>query len=93
MNGISAGPKIASNTPHTNTDIIHALITSLRMSNTILFRRRIRWAASCHEERRLPKMQRGRNTHRLSPIRALAGSPGVATRAWWPRLCSMKKWP
>ena len=25
----------------------------------------------------------------LSPTRELAGSSGVATRTWWPRLCSM----
>ena len=25
--------------------------------------------------------------------RALAGSSGVATRTWWPRLCSTKKCP
>ena len=36
---------------------------------------------------------RGRNIQKLSPSRALAGSSGVATRTWCPRLCSMKKWP
>ena len=41
----------------------------------------------------LPLTVRGRKAQKLSPIRALAGSSGVATRTWWPRLCSTKKWP
>ena len=44
-------------------------------------------------ELRLPETVRGRKAQKLSPRRALAGSSGVATRTWWPRLCSMKKWP
>ena len=48
-----------------------------------------RWIADV----RLPHTVRGRNSQKLSPRREEAGSSGVATRTWWPRLCSMKKWP
>ena len=53
----------------------------------------MRAASSSHDDLRLPKTLRGRNSQKVSPKRELAGSSGVATRTWWPRLCSMKKWP
>ena len=55
--------------------------------------RRSRSTSSSQEERSEPARVRGRNAQKLSPRRELAGSSGVATRTWWPRLCSMKKWP
>ena len=34
---------------------------------------------------------RSRNATAVSPKRAVAGSSGVPTRAWWPRTCSTVK--
>jgi hypothetical protein len=31
-----------------------------------------------------PMTVRGRNFQKLSPMRLVAGSSGVATRLWWP---------
>ena len=49
--------------------------------------------SNCHELRTLPATVRGQNTQNDSPSRLEAGSSAVATRTWWPRLCSMKKCP
>ena len=46
--------------------------------------------AACRAAR-LPVTVRGQNRQNDSPRRLDAGSTGVATRTWWPRLCSMKK--
>ncbi|GAA3919101.1 hypothetical protein Aau02nite_88730 [Amorphoplanes auranticolor] len=45
------------------------------------------------QERQDARTVRGQNRQKLSPSRELAGSSGVATRRWCPRLCSTKKWP
>ena len=92
-NGISAGPKTAISTPHNTTDIAQALSTSLDRY-VLGFQglapwRRIRCASSRSDERRLPNTLRGKNSQKVSPKRDDAGSSGVATRTWWPRLCSM----
>ena len=57
------------------------------------FSRAKRFFSSAHALRRLPLIVRGRKPQIVSPIRELAGSSGVDTRTWCPRLCSMKKWP
>ena len=76
-----------------STVIAQAPRMSLRGPTTPASSRRRRVRSSSHAERRLPMTVLGRNAKKLSPRRELAGSSGVATRTWWPRLCSMKKCP
>src|SRR6267378_3834155 len=87
MYGIRAGPNTAMSTPKNTTDIAKALSTSFCQCHGLLPSRRIRCASSSHDERKLPHTLRGRNSQNVSPNRADAGSSGVATRTWCPRLC------
>ncbi|SKV10104.1 Uncharacterised protein [Mycobacteroides abscessus subsp. abscessus] len=49
----------------------------------------MRVASRFQEDFRAPHTLRGQKPQKVSPNRELAGSSGVATRTWWPRLCSM----
>ncbi len=91
--GSTSIPKTRQSPPNSATVIAQALRTSLWIVQKPLptrsSRTRSRWIAEVSD----PETVRGRKAQKLSPRRELAGSSGVATRTWWPRLCSMKKWP
>src|SRR4029453_10213114 len=86
--GTTAGPNTAIVAPKSTTDRAQALSTSLLSDQTRLPLRRWAAAAIDQAECRLPATVRGRKAQKDSPSRALAGSSGVDTLTWWPRLCS-----
>ncbi|SKW50735.1 Uncharacterised protein [Mycobacteroides abscessus subsp. massiliense] len=86
---MTAVPKMAMVTPNNTTVISQAFTTSLLGCSTKRFSRFMRVASRFHEDFRLPQTLRGQKPQNVSPNRELAGSSGVATRTWCPRLCSI----
>ena len=86
-------PKAAVSAPHSTRLMAQDCRLSFFQVHTGRPRRARRSFSRCQADLRLPNTVRGRNCQKVSPKRELAGSSGVATRTWWPRLCSMKKWP
>ena len=87
------GPNVSSSAPNSSGVSAQAVSTSLRNVQGPEPWRSNRCFSSSHADLSDPSTVRGRKAQNDSPSRALAGSSGVATRVWWPRLCSTKKWP
>ena len=86
--GRTAQPSHATTAANSTSDIAQDCrfwLCTLQALRPCLARRS---ASRCQADFRLPTTVRGRKAQKVSPIRELAGSSGVATFLWWPRLCS-----
>ncbi len=81
-------PEYGDEAPNSTTDMSQALSTSLRMVQAWLAQTIEPGLLEMPRRAEIPTL-RGRKVQKLSPKRDDAGSSGVATRTWCPRLCSM----